>query len=468
MHRNGIHRGSGAWDEVKSTFAKSPHTTFNRQKPQSRRYGPTQAGECNKELSAVGQQGAALEALHSALKKPRGAALSVVEPIALRFIELCTDLRKGKVAKEGLYDYRKLVVKTFLGQAEKKVMQAQAKADKLSVDKIEDLEATETPESIMLSLVSNEQSKDRTDRELVTPWLKFLWEAYRTVLETLKNNSRLEQIYQETAHQAFNFCLRYSRKAEFRRLCDLLRNHLGNVSKYTGQAHSINLSDADTLQRHLDTRFTQLNAAADLELWQEAYRSVEDHDGELLREAGEHLFGERELPVPCGGVEPVPQPDAKQDQRAARVPKDGVCGAAVCAGDPGSEHGAEQGACGRERRRQAQEQPAVGAAGDGQDAGAGGAAAGRAEQGAAEGGECGAAAAVCPGRDRVPPAEHLRESGAAGGEACAGRGSAAVHPAAAPGDPHAAAAAARAGVRQRAAGLCCAAGGAVWPDGDAD
>jgi translation initiation factor 3 subunit A len=127
-----------------------------------------------------------------------------------------------------------------------------------------------------LSTVSGEQSKDRTDREVVTPWLKFLWETYRTVLDILKNNSRLEVMYQTTAREAFQFCSKYARKTEFRRLCELLRNHLQNAAKYSAQMHGINLNDADTLQRHLETRFHQLNVAVELELWQEAFRSTED------------------------------------------------------------------------------------------------------------------------------------------------------------------------------------------------
>jgi translation initiation factor 3 subunit A len=211
------------------------------------------------------------------------------------FVELCVDLRKGKLAKDGLYQYKntaqntnvgtiETVFKRFIELAEQKVTEAQAKADEVQstletstqTQNIDDLEASETPESILLSTVSGEQSRDRTDRAIVTPWLKFLWETYRTVLDIFKNNARLELMYQSTAHQAFQFCSKYARKTEFRRLCELLRNHLQNAAKFSSQMHAINLSDPDTLQRHLDTRFQQLNVAVELELWQEAFRSVED------------------------------------------------------------------------------------------------------------------------------------------------------------------------------------------------
>lgn len=174
-------------------------------------------------------------------------------------------------------------MKKFIELAAGKVTTAQQKADEVqssieatATTSVDDLEASETPESILLATVSGEQSRDRTDRAIVTPWLKFLWEAYRTVLDILRNNARLEILYQSTAMQAFDFCLKYTRKTEFRRLCELLRNHVQTAAKYSAQMHAINLNDPDTLQRHLETRFQQLNVAVELELWQEAFRSVED------------------------------------------------------------------------------------------------------------------------------------------------------------------------------------------------
>lgn len=163
-------------------------------------------------LISVGQTHAALQSLTEMFssKRFRSTPLASLEPIMIRFVELCVDMRKGRTAKEGLMQYKNIaqntsvgsievVIQRFVSLADAKVQEAQEKANKAVADAtvdVDDLEATETPESILLGAVSGDQSKDRTDRALVTPWLKFLWESYRTSLETLKNNARLEGIYQ--------------------------------------------------------------------------------------------------------------------------------------------------------------------------------------------------------------------------------------------------------------------------------
>ncbi|CAL8465076.1 g4611 [Coccomyxa elongata] len=208
-----------------------------------------------------------------------------------RYIDLCVELKKGRYAKDGLIHYRNVcqqvnissleeVIKYFMKTATDKAEAAQSKAAEavISLD-VEDLEVDATPEDLMLSYVSGEKGKDRTDREQVTPWFKFLWETYRCVLDILRNNSRLEALYAMTATRAFQFCLTYKRSTEFRRLCDILRNHLANLNKYRDQRDRPDLTNPDSLQLYLETRFEQLRVACELSLWQEAFRSVEDIQG---------------------------------------------------------------------------------------------------------------------------------------------------------------------------------------------
>lgn len=159
---------------------------------------------------------------------------------------------------------------------------------------------------------------------MVTPWFRFLWESYRSMLEILRTNPKLEHLYAGVASKAFNFCLQYKRTTEFKRLCDILRQHLtnlvkcvprgGGVGRGTHSMHALCVhatpslpfpvlchprhsppaptptpalahhskfrdnrdNGPDTLTWHLDSRYEQLRAACELELWGEAFRSVED------------------------------------------------------------------------------------------------------------------------------------------------------------------------------------------------
>lgn len=71
-----------------------------------------------------------------------------------------------------------------------------------------------------------------------------------------------------TAHRAFQFCKQYKRTTEFRRLCEIIRNHLANINKYREQRDRPDLSAPESLQLYLDTRIEQLKVATELGLWQ--------------------------------------------------------------------------------------------------------------------------------------------------------------------------------------------------------
>ncbi len=127
--------------------------------------------------------------------------------------------------------------------------------------------------------MSGESQQDRTDRDMLAPWLKFVWESYKQCLDLLKNNNRVEKIYQEVAQMGFRFCQQYNRRTEFRRLCDTIRTHFQQSQKYSQQTYSINIHAPETQTLCLDTRLLQLDTAIAMELWQEAYKAVEDIHG---------------------------------------------------------------------------------------------------------------------------------------------------------------------------------------------
>ncbi|KAL3515996.1 hypothetical protein ACH5RR_022898 [Cinchona calisaya] len=251
---------------------------------------PENALKRAEELLNVGQKQEAWDTIHRLITSRRYRAWTkTLERIMFKYIELCVEMRKG--AKDALNQYRIMcqqvnvssleeVIKHFMHLSTDRAELARSQADALeeALD-VDDLEAHRRPEDLMLSYVSGQKGKDRSDRELVTPWFKFLWETYRTVLEILRNNSKLEALYAMTAHRAFQFCKQYKRTTEFRRLCEIIRNHLVNLNKYRDQRDRPDLSAPESLQLYLDTRFEQLKIATELELWQEAFRSVEDIHG---------------------------------------------------------------------------------------------------------------------------------------------------------------------------------------------
>lgn len=187
--------------------------------------------------------------LHVLPSLPGALPCSRIQPFdaSLRFLELCVTMRKAKIAKDGLGAYRsvfsspppslssfphpllppshlfsafflpyrnvaqssnvpsiELVIKKFLGAATAKVIAAQASAASLlssepgtaAGDDQEEVDLDAPLEPSTLLLMSVDAQRDRTDRQVVLPALRFLWECIRVCLETLRNSARLEIIYQ--------------------------------------------------------------------------------------------------------------------------------------------------------------------------------------------------------------------------------------------------------------------------------
>lgn len=76
------------------------------------------------ELIAVGQHAAALSSLHEIItsKRSRTTAITALESIMLKFIELAVNLRKGKIAKEGLHQYKNICQNTNVGTIEVSIL----------------------------------------------------------------------------------------------------------------------------------------------------------------------------------------------------------------------------------------------------------------------------------------------------------------------------------------------------------
>lgn len=195
------------------------------------------------ELQSIKQSDAALFLLHEVLSSRRHRTWSpTYEQIMITYLDLCLSLHKSREAKDGLHQYRNLsqsqapgslekVIRYLMEAAEKKCVDAKASADAIA-DAVLDEDSAEASSHILLSTMSADPTKTQRDSALLLPSLKFLWETYRAVLDILKSNSKLEHVYHAAAMGALRFCRTYKRRTEFRRLCDMLRLHLGNLQKY--------------------------------------------------------------------------------------------------------------------------------------------------------------------------------------------------------------------------------------------
>ncbi len=115
-----------------------------------------------KEYENVGKPMLALDTLRDIIRRHK-TWTKTHEQIMIKFIDLAISLRKGRVAKDGLHQYKnitnqtsisslEIVIRHFLRSSESRVENAlkEARGDDNAVLDVEDLEEAETPETYVI------------------------------------------------------------------------------------------------------------------------------------------------------------------------------------------------------------------------------------------------------------------------------------------------------------------------------
>ena len=170
------------------------------------------------------------------------------------------------------------VVNSFLDACLKKITEAQEKyniQDFSCLDLEEEVDAT----SIILGVSCEQDDIKRVQHEVFYPLIKFYWDNLRNILDLLKINNTMEDLYHNVCERAFNFCLTYHRTNEFRALRFLLYKHLVSLTNPSQDSSNQKFRlvwSAKTAELQMKTRIAQLDVACKLGLWIEAINIVTD------------------------------------------------------------------------------------------------------------------------------------------------------------------------------------------------
>lgn len=120
------------------------------------------------EFIKVGEKEPALDVLYDVIKskKHRTWQSKIHEPILFKYLELCVDLRRSHVAKEGLYQYKLIcqqvnivsledVIRYFLKLAEERADNARQEAREQVMEDVVDLDEIQTPERFVIHRIVN-------------------------------------------------------------------------------------------------------------------------------------------------------------------------------------------------------------------------------------------------------------------------------------------------------------------------
>ena len=213
-----------------------------------------------------------------------------LEQLMKQHIEFALEYDKHNYIKEGLTQFRNITQTSNVSSLETILKYYLETVEKKFDDSIKDvgdpakylkmIEEEDNPEDLYLNVQDN--NLDISKKDKVRKNWRVLIDAFRTELEQIYRNKKLEEVYCSFGKRAFAKCLKNKKTMEFKRLSDVVKSHLShNIKTFEKQSHAtvafaLDIKNADTNERLVDFRFTHQEHAKGLGLWQDCYRIIED------------------------------------------------------------------------------------------------------------------------------------------------------------------------------------------------
>ena len=118
-----------------------------------------------------------------------------------------------------------------------------------------------SPEELLL--LANCDVDELIQRNSLLPKINFFIETYKIILDTLRQNSRLIELYNQSASKLFSFCHKYKCLKEYRKVSETLHTHFSYIVKASKQPelfqnnkipYPVTLDDEESTTKLLDLR----------------------------------------------------------------------------------------------------------------------------------------------------------------------------------------------------------------------
>jgi hypothetical protein len=125
-------------------------------------------------------------------------------------------------------------------------------------------------------LLANCDIDELVERNSLVPKINFYIDTYKLILDTLRQNSRLVELYNLSATKLLTFCHKYKCLKEYRKVSETLHAHFTFILKAARQPelyqnskipYPVTLDDEECTTKLLDMRQVQLEFALKMEEW---------------------------------------------------------------------------------------------------------------------------------------------------------------------------------------------------------